>query len=68
MADVVITVSIPEELAKDAQEFGTLDTNVILGLLRAETDRRINDFVNAEIKAHREEKAAKDRNGHGKPQ
>jgi hypothetical protein len=54
-----MTTTVPEDLARDAEEFGTLDSNIIVSLLRAETDRRISDFVNAEIKAHRQEKADK---------
>jgi hypothetical protein len=49
MADVVITITVPEDLARDAEEFGTLDGDTIVSLLRAETDRRISDFVNATL-------------------
>ncbi len=57
MSDVEITIKLPEELIADAQEFGVLDEHVIAHLLRAETDQRIMDFVNTEIKAYRAEKA-----------
>jgi hypothetical protein len=57
MGDVEITIRLPEELIEDAQEFGVLDDKVILSLLRAETDQRIMDFVNTEIKAYRAEQA-----------
>jgi len=59
MADVEITIRLPQELVKDAEEFGVLDDKVIAALLREETDRRIMDFVNEEIKAYRAEKASK---------
>jgi hypothetical protein len=62
MSDVEITIRLPEELVKDAQQFDALTDQVIAGILRAEVDRRINEFVNAEIKAYREEKAAAERN------
>ncbi len=56
MTEVEITIKLPEELVEDAQEFGVLDNDVIGKLVRAETDQRILDFVNSEIKAHRAEK------------
>lgn len=60
MSDVEITIRLPEGLVNDAQEFGVLESSVMATLIRTETDRRIMDFVNAEIKAYRAEKAAKE--------
>lgn len=57
MADVEVTIRLPVELVNDAEEFGVIDDRVISALLRLETDRRIMEFVNSEIKAYRAEKA-----------
>lgn len=62
MSDVEITIRLPEALIREAQEFDALTDEVFADILRAEVDRRINEFVNAEIKAYRAEKAAKERN------
>ncbi|GIK67174.1 MAG: hypothetical protein BroJett018_49680 [Chloroflexota bacterium] len=55
---VQLTLTIPDDLAQEAQEFGVLGPETILSLVRAETDRRIMEFVNAEIHAYRQEKRA----------
>lgn len=58
MAVVEITIKVPEELLRDAREFDVLTDETVAELLQAEVDRRVSDFVNAEIKAYRAEKAA----------
>ena len=58
MRNIEITITIPEDLVKDAQEFDALNADTIIKALRAEVDQRITDFVNGEIKAYRDEKAA----------
>jgi len=59
MAQIEITLSISEELAQDAEEFGLLNTEQIVHLLRSEVDKRIMDEVNAEIQDYRAEKRQK---------
>jgi post-segregation antitoxin (ccd killing protein) len=62
---VEITLQIPDDLAADAADFGLLTSATLLTVLREEVDRRVMDLVNAEIKAYRAEKAARERqNGH----
>ena len=58
MTDTQIVLVVPEELARDAQQFDALDPQTILKLLRSEVDQRIMDFVDAEVKAYRAEQAA----------
>ena len=53
---VEITLKLPEELVRDAEEFGLLDEQVITELLQAELDERVNKLVNEEIHAYRAEK------------
>lgn len=53
---VQLTLTIPDDLAQEAQEFGVLAPEKIISLLRDEVDRRVMDFVNAEIHAYRQEK------------
>lgn len=55
---IQLTLTIPDDLAQEAQEFGVLAPETVLSLVRAETDRRIMDFVNGEIHAYRQEKRA----------
>lgn len=55
---VQLTLTVPDDLAQEAEEFGVLTPELILSLMRAEVDRRVMDFVNAEIHAYREEKRA----------
>ena len=57
MAVVEITVKLPEELVRDAREFNLLTDQEVTDLIQAEVDRRVMDFVNAEIHAYRLEKA-----------
>lgn len=53
-----VTLEIPDSLAEDAAEFGVLNSQVIIDLLQAEVDRRINEMVNEEIHQYRAEKRA----------
>jgi|GEM_PF-1012300 len=57
MALVNITLSLPEDLVRDAREFNILTDSMLVHLVQAELDRQVSDFVNAEIKAYRAEKA-----------
>ncbi|MEO8608478.1 MAG: hypothetical protein ABI690_11375 [Chloroflexota bacterium] len=52
-----ITLSLPEDLVRDAREFDLLTDKMVENLLQAELDRRVSDLVNAEIKVYRAEKA-----------
>ena len=61
MSDTEITLVVPEDLAREAQQFDVLEPETILKLLRSEVDQRIMDFVDAEVKAYRAEKSAKDK-------
>jgi hypothetical protein len=58
---VNVTLSLPEELVRDAREFNLLTDKMVESLLQAELDRQVSDLVNAEIQAYRAEKA-QDRN------
>lgn len=58
MTTVEITLNLPEELVRDAREFGLLTDAWFSQLLQAEVDRHVMDLVNAEIQAHRAEKTA----------
>ncbi len=62
MSDTEITLVVPEDLAREAQQFDALDAETILMLLRSEVDQRIMDIVDAEVKAYRVEKAAEAEN------
>ena len=55
---IEVTLKLPEELVRDAREFGLLDQYVMTTLLQAELDRRVNELVNEEIHAYRAEKRA----------
>jgi hypothetical protein len=56
MQTVEMTIRVPKSYVDDAEEFEMLNPDVIALVLREELDRRIMDFVNSEIKAHRAEK------------
>ena len=56
MTTVEVTVRLPEELVRDAAGFNIITDATITALLRQELDRRVNDFINTEIHAHRAEK------------
>ncbi len=45
MSDVQITVILPEELAKNAQEFGLLTPEHIIALLEADVEQKVSAFV-----------------------
>jgi hypothetical protein len=59
MTTVEVVLNLPEDLAQEAREFGLLTEATLVSLLRNEVDRRVMAFVNAEIREHRAEKAAK---------
>ncbi len=59
MTTVTVTLKLPEELVRDAREFNLLTEEIVSSLLQAEVDRHVRDFVNAEIHAHRAEKASR---------
>jgi hypothetical protein len=59
MGLVEITVKLPEELVEEAREFDLLTQQRLAEVLRSEVDRCVMAMVNAEIQAHRAEKAAK---------
>ncbi len=66
MALVEVTLKLPEELVRDAQEFGILADDVVTELLQSEVDRRVMELVNAEIRAYRAEKAKRQKPKHQK--
>ena|SRR5450432_25818 len=61
MSNVEITLNIPEELAKNAREFGLLTSEHIVALLEAEVERAIMGFATEEVSAVRAERREKDR-------
>jgi hypothetical protein len=61
MATVRFTLELPEELARDAREFGVLVDEELVELIQAEVDRRVMDFVNEEVHAYRAEKSKRAR-------
>ncbi|MEZ4668159.1 MAG: hypothetical protein R3E39_09600 [Anaerolineae bacterium] len=61
MNPVELTIELPPELAQEASEFGLLDANTLIDLLRAEVDRRVMELVNAEIQDYRTEKAGNEK-------
>ncbi len=60
---VEINLKLPEELVRDAHEFGLLEQQIIAELLQAEVDHRVNNLVNEEIHAYRTEECS-----HQKPE
>jgi hypothetical protein len=56
---VEVTLKLPEALVRDAQDLGLLDDEVITRVLQQAVDQRVNEIVNTEIHAYREEKRAK---------
>lgn len=56
MDRVEIVISVPKEYAEDAANFGMLDPDTIVKVLRDKLDERIMQFVDAEVKAYRAEK------------
>lgn len=55
---VDITLSLPDDLVRDAREFGLLETEFIADVLQRELDARVNALVNEEIHAYRETKSS----------
>jgi len=50
-----IIFEIPEDLVRDAREFGILEEGIIIELLRQEVDQRVMALVNEEIYTYRGE-------------
>lgn len=53
---VKVAVNLPADLVRDAREFNLLTDEMVAQLLREAVDQRVNEIVNAEIHAHRQEK------------
>ncbi|MEM6530459.1 MAG: hypothetical protein AAF653_19330, partial [Chloroflexota bacterium] len=53
-----ITIQLPDDYVTDAEDFGMLNPDTIVQVLRAELDNRIMQMVDAEVKAHRSEQNA----------
>jgi hypothetical protein len=56
---IEIHLQIPDDLARDAEEFGILEPETLIQLIQSEVERQVNDLVNEEIHAHRAEKRSK---------
>ena len=50
---VDLTIKLPPELVRDADEFGLLTEETVAQLLREAVDQRVNDLVNEEIHVQR---------------
>ena len=61
MSDVQITVTIPEELAKNAQEFGLLTPEHLIALLEADVEQKTSAFVAEGIDEARSEQRETER-------
>lgn len=55
METVQIVLTIPADLARDAEDVGLLEADAILGVLRESVDQRIMEMVNADIFAKQRE-------------
>ena len=55
MDTVEITIKVPKNFAEDAQDFGLLDPETVVQILRDELEERIMRFVDTEVKAYRAE-------------
>jgi hypothetical protein len=53
-----VTLTLPDDLVRDAREFGLLEGEFIAEFLQREIDARVNALVNEEIHAYRAEKHA----------
>ena len=53
METVEVTLKLPKDYVEEAADFGMLESETIAEVLRAELDRRIMDFVDAEVKDYR---------------
>ncbi|PJF29061.1 MAG: hypothetical protein CUN52_10280 [Phototrophicales bacterium] len=62
MDTIEITLKLPADYVRDAQDFDMLNPDTILAVLRQELDNRIMAFVDAEVKAYRAEKRAEQNN------
>ncbi|MDX2078064.1 MAG: hypothetical protein SFZ02_16660 [bacterium] len=61
MTDTIeITLKLPADYVRDAEDFDMLNPETILHVLRDELDNRIMAFVDAEVKAYRAEKRAEE--------
>lgn len=58
MDTIEITLKLPADYVRDAEDFDMLNPETILAVLRDELDNRIMAFVDAEVKAYRAEKRA----------
>ncbi len=54
-----VTLVLPANLVRDAEEFGLLTGEKVAQFLRTEIDQRVNPLVNEEIHAYRREKRNK---------
>lgn len=62
MDTIEITLKLPADYVRDAEDFDMLNPDTILAVLRQELDNRIMAFVDAEVKAYRAEKRAEQEN------
>jgi hypothetical protein len=53
ISDVQVTLAIPEELARTAEEFGFLDSEHLVALLEAEVERKVAQLTVEEVNAVR---------------
>jgi len=53
---IELRIQIPDDLARDAEEFGLLEADTLVQLIQSEVERRVNDLVNEEIHTYRAEK------------
>jgi hypothetical protein len=56
MADVQITLNIPQDLARNADEFGLLTPEHLINLLQADVEQKVEAFVAEAVDEVREEK------------
>lgn len=60
---ITISIHLPSDLVRDAEEFDLLHSDKIEALLRQKLEHLVNDAVNTEIKIYRAEKS-KQQNEH----
>lgn len=58
MPMVDLLIKVPRNYIEEAADFGMLDADTIVRVLRDELDNRIMKFVDAEVKAYRAEQHA----------
>lgn len=51
-----VAINLPADLVRDAREFDLLTDEMVTRLLREAVDQRVNEIVNEEIHAYRQEK------------